>query len=760
MYDVGRTMPVAQTDMTNENRFVTLGGTVENVIFRNDENGYTVFDMSVDEANDETGSEIVTACGIVPDTSVGERLVITGEWTVTKNWGRQFRIAYFQKSLPSSENEILRYLSGRAVKGIGPKTAQRIVDKFGSDTFDVLENHPEWLESISGINASKAREISESFRQQSGVRELMMLCREYLTSSMSMKIYKKWGASSVDIIQHNPYRLCEDFDGIGFEKADRLARFLGVGDDSPFRLMSGIRYVLSEASRSGGHAFLPRQKLISAASQTLGVDIHKTDDAVRQLIDEKKLVSVKLGNIDAVYDAISMNVERDIERKLELIDKVCPGLDAGDVERLITRIELEEDKQYAPMQKRAITDALCGGVMVLTGGPGTGKTTVIRALIRLFGELGLKVALAAPTGRAAKRMSEATQCEAKTIHRLLETEFSDADGESGVRDRFRKNENDLLSEDVVIIDEASMIDMYLCDSLLKAIKPGARLVLIGDSDQLPSVGAGNVLCDIIASERFRVVRLCEVFRQASESLIITNAHRINNGEYPVLNSTTGDFFFLARSTDDEISDTISDLCARRLPKTYGEKAAEGIQVISPSRRGAAGTETLNRVLQQSLNPPARRRREKKFRDIVFREGDRVMQIKNDYDLSWERDGESGSGVFNGDIGKIETINDGAEEMIITFDDRTVIYDYSKLDELDLAYAITVHKSQGSEYPFVIIPMYRSCPKQLLTRNLLYTAVTRARRMVIMVGSPQVVAEMVDNNRQVMRYTGLFKLADK
>lgn len=735
---------------SNENaELITLCGTVENIIFSNEENGYTVFDLSCDEKPADVG-DIVTAFGSVPNLAVGEKLRVEGGWSFSKNYGRQFRVEHFEVRLPRTENEILRYLSSSTVKGIGPKTAERLVEQYGEDTFDVIENHPEWLAKLPGISAKKASEISESFRAQHGVRSLMMYCREFLTAAMSNMVYKKWGGASIDMISSNPYRLCEEFSGIGFERADKLAQSIGVEKDSEFRIMSGIRYVLNENSRTNGHAFLPFEKLIGTAAMTLGVGRDKTVEAVDRLIGERRLVRTEISGLDAIYDSFSFRTEHEIVAKLTLLDRLCAHLDAGDVERSILRIELEESKHYASLQRKAIASAVNSGVMILTGGPGTGKTTVIRAVIRIFESLDLEVALAAPTGRAAKRMSEATQCEAKTIHRLLEMEF---DGENS--DNFKKNENDLLDEDVIIVDEASMIDMYLMNSLLKAIKPGARLMLIGDSDQLPSVGAGNVLNDLIASGKFCTVKLTEIFRQAEESLIITNAHRINEGIYPVLNSKSGDFFFLPRKNDREIADTIVDLCLNRLPKTYGE-AAEGIQVISPSRRGAAGTETLNRMLKEALNPPSPRKREKTFRDVVYREGDRVMQIKNDYDLTWERDGKEGIGVFNGDIGVVETINLTDEEMVISFDDRVVKYDFTKLEELEHAYAITVHKSQGSEYPFVIIPMYSSCPQQLLSRNLLYTAVTRAQKMVILVGDPSIVARMVDTNRQVMRYTGLMR----
>ena len=733
----------------NESAEITICGTAESIIYQNEENGYTVFVLSCDEKPEDV-EEVITAFGSMPNLAVGEKLRLEGSWSFSKNYGRQFRVARFEVRLPSTENEILRYLSSSAVKGIGPKTAEKLVEQYGEDTFDVIENHPEWLAKLPGISQKKANEISEAFRAQHGVRSLMMYCREFLTAAMSSMVYKKWGGSAIDMISSNPYRLCEEFTGIGFERADKLAQSLGVEKDSEFRIMSGIRYVLGENSRNGGHAFLPFDKLVGVASMTLGVPREKVVAAIDKLVEERRLVRCGISGLDAVYDSFSYRTEHEIAAKLELLDKLCAHLDAGDVERSILRIEVEESKKYASLQRKAIASAIDNGVMILTGGPGTGKTTVIRAVIRILESLELDVALAAPTGRAAKRMSEATQCEARTIHRLLEMEYN---GEE--RDNFKKNENDLLEEDVIIVDEASMIDMYLMNSLLKAIKPGARLMLIGDSDQLPSVGAGNVLNDLIASERFCTVKLTEIFRQAEESLIITNAHRINEGTYPVLNSKSGDFFFLPRKTDKEIADTIVDLCLNRLPKTYGEEA-DGIQVISPSRRGAAGTETLNRLLKEALNPPAPKKREKTFRDVVYREGDRVMQIKNDYDLSWERDGKEGLGVFNGDIGVIETINTTDEEMVIDFEDRVVKYDFTKLEELEHAYAITVHKSQGSEYPFVIIPMYSSCPPQLLSRNLLYTAVTRAQKMVILVGDPAIVARMVDNNRQVMRYTGLMR----
>ncbi len=724
----------------------TIEGTVESIIYTNADNGYTVFDMSC-EADDD----IVTACGILPGTVPGDKMKLVGEWTHHKNYGRQFSVAYYEKQLPATENEILRYLSSRAVKGIGPKTAQKLVDMYGEDTLDVIENHPEWLAKISGITPAKAQDISENFREQFGVRTLMMFCREYLSMSMSMRIYKKWGGASVDIIKTNPYRLCDEFQGIGFERADNLAKSMGVESESRYRIESGIRWALSEMSRSGGHLFLPYERLIPFAAQRLGVPELSVKSAIDDMISDKRLVRTKIESIDAVFDKSAYFCESEIAEKLDLLDRICPRIDVGDVERLIQRIELEEDKHYASLQHTAIRAAVNNGVMVLTGGPGTGKTTVIRAVIRIFQSLDMNIALAAPTGRAAKRMSEATFCEAKTIHRLLEMEFSDDDYA-----KFKRNENELLDEDVIIIDEASMIDMYLMNSLLKAVKPGARLMLIGDSDQLPSVGAGNVLNDIIASEKFMTVKLTEIFRQASESLIITNAHRINDGEMPVLNVKDNDFFFLGRERDIDVSATIVDLWKNRLPRTYGEKAADEIQVISPSRKGISGTETLNKMLQDALNPRSERKREKQVRDTIFREGDRVMQIKNDYDLTWERDGKEGVGVFNGDIGIIETINTPAEQMVISFDDRIVAYDFSKLDELDHAWAITVHKSQGSEYPIVIMPVYGSCPPQLLSRNLLYTAVTRAQKMVILVGQSYVVGTMVKNNRQIMRYTGLLR----
>ncbi len=723
-----------------------IQGTVENIIYTNPDNGYTVCDISSDDTDD-----IITACGILPGTVVGDKLKLAGEWTFHKNYGRQFNVAYYEKQLPATSNEILRYLSSRTVKGIGPKTAEKLVDMYGEDTFDVIENHPEWLAKIPGISASKAKDISDNFREQFGVRTLMMFCREYLSMAMSVRVYKKWGGAALDIIKTNPYRLCDEFRGIGFERADELARSIGIEPESEYRIESGIRWVLSETSRTGGHTFLPFERLVPLAAGKLHIGEDKIRSAADKMCIDGRLVRTGIEGIDAVFERSAYRCEAEIAEKLSLLDKLCARIDMGDVERLIQRTETIEDVKYAVLQKRAIYDAVNSGVMVLTGGPGTGKTTVIRAVISIFKSLDMDIALAAPTGRAAKRMSEATGCEAKTIHRLLEMEYNDDEDA-----RFKRNENDLLDEDVIIIDEASMIDMYLMNSLLRAVKPGARLMLIGDADQLPSVGAGNVLCDIIASERFTTVKLTEIFRQAEASLIITNAHRINNGIMPELDVKDNDFFFLNRELDMNVALTVTELWKTRLPRTYGDGAAQGIQVISPSRKGLAGTEHLNKLLQEALNPKSPRKNEKKVRELIFREGDRVMQIKNDYDLSWEKDGKEGMGIFNGDIGKIETINNAAEEMIINFDERIVRYDFSCLDELDHAWAITVHKSQGSEYPIVIMPAYASCPPTLLSRNLLYTAVTRAKQMVILVGQRDVIGRMVENNRLIMRYTGIFR----
>jgi exodeoxyribonuclease V alpha subunit len=528
---------------------------------------------------------------------------------------------------------------------------------------------------------------------------------------------------------------------------------LGLDPQGEDRIMSGVRYLLTSNAAQNGHVCLPREKLIEAAVRLLRSDTERVSAAVDAQLDAGRLVSRRFGEREYLYEAASDKQEKYIADKLLLLDKLCPAVDAGDVDHFIRREELEQGMSYATEQKRAIRDALSHGVMVLTGGPGTGKTTVVHALLHIFRSMDMDVALCAPTGRAAKRLSESTAMEAKTIHRLLEMEFEEGTGHG----RFRRNEQDLLEESVIIVDEASMVDCALMCSLCKAIKPGARLILIGDADQLPSVGAGRIMGDILDSERFATVRLTEIFRQARESLIVTNAHAINEGRYPDLGVKNNDFFYLYRRTDREIAETVVDLCKTRLPRTYGKATEGGIQIITPSRKGEAGTENLNRLLQSALNPPEKGRKELKFRETVFRVGDRVMQTKNNYDIEWESgdgvDQTAGSGVFNGDIGTIVFIDTAEREMVVRFEDKEATYTGDMLDELEHAWAVTVHKSQGSEYPFVIVPMY-GAPPLLLTRNLLYTAVTRARRMVILVGREDIVRTMVDNNRQSMRYTGL------
>ncbi len=722
-----------------------ITGTVENVIFQNSENGYTVIDLF-----DEKG-DLYTAVGIMPYVTAGDTVMLAGHWVSHATFGKQFAVEYFDRCLPSEGTDILRYLSSSAIKGIGPKTAQKIVGRYGGETFEVIENHPEWLAEFPGITVKKAQEISKNFKEQFGVRDIMLLGKGEISATLALKIFKRYNLRSVDIIRDNPYVLCEQINGIGFEKSDSLARVLGIERDSVHRIKSGVIYTLRTLAERNGHTCLPEDKLIKEASVLLGVKEIQVIQSIEALVADKKLVRTNIAEDKCIYLDKYYEAERYSAEKIYMLDRMCAGFSLYDKKLLIDRVEIENGVTYASLQRTAIESALEHGVMILTGGPGTGKTTVIRALISIFKNLGQRIALAAPTGRAAKRMSDSTSCEAKTIHRLLEFDFVDGDEPA-----FRKNENDTLEYDVIIIDEASMIGISLLEALLKAIKPGSRLLLIGDSNQLPSVGAGNVLGDIIRSEKFCTVCLTEIFRQAKESLIVTNAHAINNGEFPVITVRDKDFFFLERNNDIQIAETVSDLCSNRLPKTYGSKLAEGIQVISPTRNGVSGTESLNVMLQEKLNPESPSKKEKKAHGVVFREGDKVMQIRNNYDISWERNGTSGQGIFNGDIGVIEEIDIPNETMVISFDNRKANYEFGMLDDLEHSFAITVHKSQGSEYPLVVIPLCKSAP-MLLTRNLLYTAVTRAQKMVILVGSQATVAEMVNNNRQAKRYTGLAQI---
>ena len=723
---------------------IQLQGTIEHVVYANADNGYSICDMSIDD------DDIITIVGIMPMLSDGDRITVWGRWVHNPKYGRQFSVTQYERTMPADTASILRYLSSKTIKGIGPKIAQRIVEEFGEDTFNVIENHPEWLSNVRGISARLALEISENFKEQAEVRSAMMFFRDFFGVATILKIYKKWGGRSIDVAKQNPYRLCNEIDGIGFEKADGMASSLGFTNNNFDRIMSGIDYVLIKNSSANGHVCLPREKLRESAAVLLEVSADEVELGIVELLREGKLVMRRIGANEMIYQRESFESEKYIAQKLSLLDKMCAAVDISDIEGFIRSEEIKSGIRYASLQKKAIEDVLRYGVMVLTGGPGTGKTTVVRAIIHIFDSMGFDIALAAPTGRAAKRMSEATSYEAKTIHRLLEMTYDSLGGFT-----FLRNENNLLDEQVIIVDEASMIDTALMSALLRAIKPGARLIIIGDTDQLPSVGAGNVLGDITVSERFATVNLTEIFRQAQESLIITNAHAVNNGEMPVLNVKNNDFFFLSRANDRDIAATVCDLCLNRLPRTYGDMARFGTQVICPSRKGEAGTENLNVILQSRLNPKSDKKREHVFRDRVFREGDKVMQIRNNYDIIWSKvdSDASGNGIFNGDIGTIELIDEADSCMDILFDDKMVRYEFSLLEDIEHAYAITVHKSQGSEYPITIIPAASAAP-MLLTRNLLYTAITRAEKMVIIVGREDIISQMVCNNRQAMRYTGL------
>lgn len=726
---------------------ISVSGIVDSIIYQNEENGYTVCEIEDTEGNP------VVVTGVIPYLAEGDKITAYGEWTNHPVYGRQFKAETYEKSLPAEEGEMLRYLASGAVKGIGPKTAQKIMERFGTDSFEVIEHHADWLTEIPGVTSKKAAAISENFKSISGARAVMMFCRDFFTPQTAMKIYKKWGNAAVDKIRANPYRLCEDFWGISFARADQIAMSMGLASDSDERIIHSIIYVLrSEATRSG-HTCLPIDEVVRCAADLLFDGEVDLTERVRDCLDiaasRASIVIKRSAHGDVVFDRMLYAAESYSAKKLRLLDRLCPKMDRRDAVLMIGKAESSAGIKYAEAQKAAMLSAMDSGVMVLTGGPGTGKTTIIKGLISIFSSLDHEVSLAAPTGRAAKRMSEATSTEAKTIHRLLEMDFTD---ESGTK--FLRGEDNTLDCDVLIVDEASMIDVFLLESMLRAMKNGARLILIGDADQLPSVGAGNVFGDLISSGAFTTVRLTEIFRQSEESLIITNAHRINSGELPDISRKDADFFYLPRESEEAIAATVVDLVSSRLPRSYGEDIREKIQIITPSRKGLSGTDNLNLALQGALNPPSPAKKELVFRDVTYREGDRIMQVKNNYMIEWTAPGErEGMGIYNGDIGVITSIDAAERTMEVLFDERRCTLDYSMLDEIDHAYAITVHKSQGSEYPVVVIPLY-SCAPMLRSRNLLYTAVTRAAKMVILVGRRNVLEEMVANNAQRLRFTML------
>ncbi|MCR4435146.1 MAG: ATP-dependent RecD-like DNA helicase [Clostridiales bacterium] len=728
---------------------VTLEGTVEEIIFCNEVNGYTVCEIRCE-------GNAVTAVGYMPFICVGEVLKVTGKWVDHPDYGQQLKVENYEKALPQTADAIEKYLSSGVIKGIGPATAAKIVARFGPDTLNIMQFKPEMLAEVKGISLDKAFKIGQAYAEQSGLRTVILFFQEYgISPTYSMKIYKAFGENTIQEIKANPYRLSDEIFGIGFKTADRIARAMGIDPMSKYRISSGIRYVLSQAA-ANGHTFIPDEQLKKYTSELLEVDVRDITDALVSLMLDKAVYVEKREDFNAVYLSAFYHAEVGVCSKLAELSAMRIEEEESALPDRLDEVQREAGIVLAPDQKTAVREALVNGVTVITGGPGTGKTTIIKSIIMLLHREGCEVALAAPTGRAAKRMTEATGYEAKTIHRLLEIGFAGQDDQLV----FSRSESSPIDADVVIIDEMSMVDVLLMNHLLKAIAPGTRLVLVGDTDQLPSVGPGNVLKDIIKSGAVKTVRLTEVFRQEEESMIILNAHRINRGEYPVLNRKDKDFFLVPRRSGEDIVKTVVELCCRRLPATYGYDPIKHIQVLTPARKGTAGVLNLNAELQKVLNPRQEGKCERVFHGFTFREGDRVMQVKNNYNLKWEKTGSKrgeGMGVFNGDTGIIRKIDDEEQRVEVLFeDDRVVRYDYSILDEIEPAFAITVHKSQGSEFPVAVLPIFPG-PRILMTRNLLYTAVTRARDLVVLVGSENVLAEMISNERETLRYSGL---ADK
>jgi len=720
-----------------------LQGAISAVVYQNYENGYAVLRLNVG------GGQNVTVVGTIPLPAVGERLMVTGKWSNHSSYGKQFEAEFLERLMPQTAMEIMSYLSSRVIKGIGPRMAARIVEHFGEETLLIMEREPERLAEVPGISREKARTIGEEFLLQLGMRQLMeFFAVHHLPAELAVRTYKLYGDSTIDLLYDDPYLLMDEGLEAPFGAVDRFAIELGIAGDDPRRIEAGILFEL-HYNLSAGHSFLPEDKLIAATAQLLSVDMDAVEQGIARLLEVDRLVRGCLAGITVDYLPELYEAEQYCTRRLlQFAGDHFPeprGLD-----KLIRQVSAECGITYSHEQTQAIRAAATSGVLLITGGPGTGKTTILNGILELLGRMQLRCLLAAPTGRAAKRLTEVTGEEASTIHRLLEAGIDQSTGQMV----FARDEDNPLKADVVIIDEMSMVDIQLLHSLLQAVPVGKRLILVGDPDQLPPVGPGFPFSDMLRSGELPTVRLTEIFRQAQESLIVMNAHRVNRGEMPELKTVTSDFFFMRRQSEDAVAQLVRDLCTTRLPKNMGIPSDQ-IQVLSPTRKGGVGTVSLNKMLQSALNPAAANKKERQFGEYTFREGDRVMQIRNNYDIMWKKtDGTAvGTGIFNGDVGTILEIDPGQEILTIAFDDRQADYDFTQLNELEPAYAMTVHKSQGSEYRAVILTAWNGSP-YLLSRSILYTAITRARELLIIVGREETVAVMTQNAKKNRRYTGL------
>ena len=729
-------------------------GFVEHIIFRNEENGYTVFELASKPKN-------ICCVGILPGINEGEYLELEGEGTFHPTYGDQFKVSRFTAMIPKEQKALEKYLGSGAIRGIGAALAARIMKRFGEDTMRIMEEEPERLAEIKGISRKKARDIAVQMEEKSQLQNEMIFLTQYgISLKLCLKIHQKYHDEIYTVLQNNPYRLAEDIEGVGFRTADAIAARVGISRNSPYRIKSAILYVLNSALAQGD-MFLLKEKLFSQTAELLDISGEELENCFIDLVMAKKLIAKNVedenGNkLINVYTFQCYYLELSVAAKLKELNTITEE-DETLIRDIIRGIEKNNDISLDALQKKAVETAAKNGIVILTGGPGTGKTTTINSMIRYFEALGMSILLAAPTGRAAKRMHEATGYEASTIHRMLE-QYGDPD-EPSERVRFGRNIDNPLEADVIIIDEASMVDIFLMNALLNAILPGTKLIFVGDVNQLPSVGAGRVLRDMIESEEFSVIRLNKIFRQAAKSSIVVNAHKINNGEHLDLSDNSNDFIFFERDNVTVLQKVVVSLVLEKLPKFFGFESRD-IQVLTPMRKGALGVETLNNLLQRYLNPPSDNKDEHESGSVVFRTGDKVMQIKNNYQLAWEVRGkydiplETGEGVFNGDTGIITRINDFSDTLTVLFDDmRTVDYPFKQLDELELAYAITVHKAQGSEYPAVVMPIING-PHMLLTRNLLYTAVTRAKSLAALAGSSRLINEMIDNETRDGRNTSL------